>query len=65
MSLLLYQELELKDYNALLELENITRGELKVIRFMKNIRGDRIITDEERVLLIDWENGNRIEEELE
>jgi len=65
MSLLLFQILDRKRHSDIIEMENIKLGELKVIRFMKNLRSDRIITLNEKQLLIDWENGNKINEDLE
>jgi hypothetical protein len=51
-------------YEKLKDLEKRTEGELKIIRFYKNLRYDRKITPEDEALLLSWERGERLNEEL-
>jgi len=64
MSLLFYQEIDYCNYEELVNLEKEKLGELKVIRFYKNKREDRLITKEEEELLIAWSLGKRTEEDI-
>lgn len=64
MSLCFYQEMDNLSYEKLKDLEKRTEGELKIIRFYKNLRYDRKITPEDEALLLSWERGERLNEEL-
>jgi hypothetical protein len=64
MSLCFYQELDTWSYEKLKDLEKRTEGELKIIRFYKNLREDRKITPQDEELLLSWERGERLNEDL-
>jgi predicted N-acyltransferase len=65
MGLCFYQEIDYFSYDKLVQLEKETMGELKIIRFYKNLRADRKITEKDEELLVSWERGERLNEEIE